>query len=147
MTENDQLRKEMNELRERVAVLESQRRPPPAPVPGGGGGSPLSPFGGTSIGSTIADAARQKQAQDEEQRRRLMARQGGPLAKMGAQIGQQYGIDRLYEARVGANNPLLREASDGHLGLIAAGLQNQFPACTCQGASFPPIKAQGGDPA
>lgn len=106
MNESEQLRKEMNELRERVAVLESQRRPPPAPVSGGGGGSPLSPFGGTFIGSPLADAARQKQAQDEEQRRRLMAREGGPLANMGARIGV---------------------SGDGHLGLIAGALNTQFP--------------------
>lgn len=126
MTEIEQLRREVNELRERVAVLESKQAPPPAKF-----------FGALGVGGPLGEAARRgeeaRRQQEEQRRRNLQASAGAAgtgLQNMGGQIGV---------------------STDWHLGLVGTVLNKQLGnlygsqvqasnPCAC---SFPFIPPEG----
>jgi len=106
MTETEQLRKELNELRERVAVLESQRNPPPAPVaPGRPGGAPLFPAGGGLLG----EAARRQQEEAARHRDRHLRDWNVPQqTTLGSGVmAQGLSSDRRYGLVAGYMNAMM----------------------------------------
>lgn len=128
MNESEQLRKEMNELRERVAVLESKQTPPPAKF-----------FGALGVGGPLGEAVRrgeEARRQQEEQRRRDLQ---ATAAMTGSGLVQNLG------ARSGVS-------TDGHLGLVGTVLNTQLgnlyggqvQACNPCACSFPFIPPEGG---